>query len=48
MRQVHIDLRYIMNYLGYKGGLKKCELQLGIDRGLLKEVDGYCAVLFMA
>jgi len=45
MRQVHIDLHYIMNYLGYKGGLKKCELQLGIDRGLLKGVDGYCAVL---
>jgi len=41
----HIDLRYILGSLGYKGGLKACEYQLGIDRGDLKGVDGFFAVL---
>lgn len=40
-----IDLRYILNALGYKGGLKKCEKSLGIDREELDGVDGYFAVL---
>ena len=43
-----IDLRYVLNSLGFKGGLKKCEIQLGIDRGDLKGVDGYFAVLLWA
>ena len=40
-----IDLRYILKHLGFKGGLKKCEKALGIDRHELEGVDGYFAVL---
>jgi uncharacterized protein YprB with RNaseH-like and TPR domain len=43
--QAHIDLRYIMQSLGFRGGLKGCERQLGIDRGDLRDIDGYFAVL---
>ena len=43
--QVHIDLRYILKRLGYSGGLKGCERQLGLHRGELDGVDGYFAVL---
>ncbi len=43
--QTHIDLRYVLGSLGYKGGLKGCERQLGLDRGDLEGVDGYFAVL---
>nr|MBC8361663.1 ribonuclease H-like domain-containing protein [Candidatus Desulfatibia profunda] len=42
--QAHIDLRYILASLGYKGGLKRCETLLGLDRGELKGVDGFFAV----
>ena len=42
---VHIDLRYVLASLGYRGGLKSCEEQLGIDRGDIKGIDGYFAVL---
>lgn len=45
LNHAHIDLRYILANLGYTGGLKSCEVQLGIDRGDLKDVDGYFAVL---
>ena len=41
----HIDLRYILQNLGFRGGLKGCERQLGIDRGDLKDIDGFFAVL---
>ena len=41
----HIDLRYILQSLGFRGGLKGCERQLGIDRGDLKDIDGFFAVL---
>ena len=41
----HIDLRYILGNLGYRGGLKSCEIQMGIDRGVLAGVDGFFAVL---
>jgi hypothetical protein len=41
----HIDLRYILASLGYSGGLKLIEHQLGFDRGELAEVDGFFAVL---
>lgn len=45
MDQAHIDLRYVLASLGYRGGLKGCEKQLGIDRGDLEGVDGFFAVL---
>jgi uncharacterized protein len=41
----HIDLMYVLRSLGYKGGLKGCEKQLGLDRGELAGVDGFFAVL---
>jgi len=40
----HIDLRYILGSLDHRGGLKSCETQLGIDRGDLKDIDGFFAV----
>lgn len=43
--QAHLDLRYSLKSLGYGGGLKQCERTLGYDRGKLKSVDGYMAVL---
>ena len=43
--QAQIDLRFMLHRLGYKGGLKGCERQLGIARGELDGVDGYFAVL---
>lgn len=42
--QAHIDLMYVLRSLGYKGGLKGCERQLGLDRGDLDGVDGFFAV----
>jgi uncharacterized protein YprB with RNaseH-like and TPR domain len=45
LNQVHLDLRYILRSLGYRGGLKGCEKQLGFSRGELEGVDGYFAVL---
>jgi len=45
LNQVHIDLRYVLRSLGYSGGLKRCEYQLGMDRGDLQGLDGYFAVL---
>jgi len=40
-----IDLRYVLSSLGLKGGLKKCEKAMGIDREDLDGVDGYFAIL---
>lgn len=41
----HIDLRYPLSRLGYRGGLKLIERKLGIIRpDHLREVDGYEAV----
>jgi hypothetical protein len=45
VRQPHIDLRYVLASLGYRGGLKGCERQFGLDRDDLADVDGYFAVL---
>lgn len=43
--QAHIDLRYILAALGYRGGLKGCERHLGLRRPEgLREVDGLMAV----
>jgi hypothetical protein len=41
----HIDLRYVLGSLGYRGGLKGCEQQLGIARDGAEEIDGFFAVL---
>jgi len=45
MDHVHIDLRYVLASLGYRGGLKGCERMLSINRGDLEGIDGYFAVL---
>jgi len=45
LNHAHIDLRYVLSSLGFKGGLKGCERQLDMDRGDLKDIDGYFAVL---
>lgn len=44
LRQAHIDLRYLLARLGYTGGLKGCERQLGLDRAELDGLDGRFAV----
>ena len=44
--QAHLDLMYPLRRLGYRGGLKSVERQLGIGRaGTLGEIDGFMAVL---
>jgi uncharacterized protein len=45
LRIARLDLRYLLAGLGFKGGLKRCEILLGLDRGELTGVDGYAAVL---
>jgi uncharacterized protein len=45
LRQAHIDLRYVLAGLGYKGGLKGCERQLGVSRPGMEDLDGFAAVL---
>jgi uncharacterized protein YprB with RNaseH-like and TPR domain len=41
----HLDLRFLMARLGYRGGLKRVEVDLGISRdGDLEGVDGFEAV----
>ncbi len=45
LNHAQIDLRYVLSSLGYKGGLKGCERQLGMDRGDLSDVDGFFAVI---
>jgi uncharacterized protein len=45
MTRAHIDLRHVLSGLGYKGGLKVCEKELGLNRKELDGVDGYYAVL---
>ncbi len=42
----HIDLRYVLARLGYRGGLKACERAMGLARPAeLQAVDGFLAVL---
>lgn len=44
--QAHIDLRYPLAALGYRGGLKRIERSLGLAReGAVGLLDGRCAVL---
>ena len=45
LNHAQIDLRYVLHSLGYSGGLKGVERQLGTDRGNLRDVDGFFAVL---
>ena len=45
LSQAHIDLRYVLSSLGYKGGLKGCETRLGLHRRNLADIDGFFAVL---
>jgi hypothetical protein len=45
LNHAQIDLRYILYSLGFKGGLKGCERPLDMDRGDLKDIDGFFAVL---
>jgi len=45
LNHAQIDLRYVLYSIGYRGGLKGCERQLGMDRGDLKDIDGFFAVL---
>ena len=45
MQHAHIDLMHVLRSLGYRGGLKGCEHQLGLSRGNLEGVDGAFAVL---
>jgi uncharacterized protein YprB with RNaseH-like and TPR domain len=41
----HIDLRFVLKKLGYEGGLKRIEKNLGINRSTeIKDVDGFEAV----
>ena len=43
LKQVHIDLRYVLKSVGFSGGLKGCERKAGIDRNELTGLDGYHA-----
>lgn len=46
LSQVQLDLRYILRGLGFSGGLKSCERQLGLFReGAVADVDGFFAVV---
>ncbi len=45
LNKFHIDLRFAMANIGYTGGLKRIEREVGIQRDSdLKEVDGFEAV----
>lgn len=41
----HIDLMHVLRHLGYRGGLKGIERQLGFSRPGMEDLDGYAAVL---
>jgi hypothetical protein len=41
----HIDLMHLLRSLGYRGGLKGIERQLGCFRPDMEDIDGYFAVL---
>jgi hypothetical protein len=45
LRAAQIDLRFVLGALGCKGGLKRCEKMLGIERPGMSDIDGYTAVL---
>jgi len=43
--QAHIDLMHVLRSLGYRGGLKGIERQLGYARPDMEDIDGFFAVL---
>ncbi len=44
--RAHIDLRFVLAWLGLKGGLKRIEVEMDLPReGILADLDGYAAVL---
>ncbi len=46
LTQAHIDLRYLLYRVGYSGGLKQIEANLGIQREKgLRNIDGYLATI---
>ena len=45
LRAAQIDLRFVLGAMGFRGGLKRCEKVLGIERPGMTDVDGYTAVL---
>ncbi len=45
LHHAQIDLRYVLPGIGIKGGLKKCEKQMGICRGNLDGIAGNEAIL---
>ena len=44
LNHAQIDLRYTLASLGFRGGLKNCEQQLGLKRYGFEGVDGYFAI----
>ena len=44
LSQAHIDLRFLLADIGLKGGLKRCEKQLGFTRPGMELIDGEIAV----
>ncbi len=45
MSHLHFDTCFLLRSVGYSGGLKAIERNLGISRGLMSALDGYSAVL---
>jgi len=45
LRAAQIDLRFVLGAMGFRGGLKRCEKTLGIERPGMTDIDGYTAVL---
>lgn len=43
IKNTHIDLRYVLSGMGIKGGLKKCEKELGFNRSESEGIDGKMA-----
>ncbi len=44
LRQLHIDLRYLLKSLGFSHGLKGCERAVGIDRNDLAGLEDHHAI----
>lgn len=45
LNAAQIDLRFVLGSMGFRGGLKRCEKTLGIERPGMTDIDGYTAVL---
>jgi hypothetical protein len=43
--QAHIDLMHVLRSLGYRGGLKSIERELGLERPDMADIDGFFAVV---